>query len=354
MELPQVRPAAADGVLRAPSADRTAPGGPRAFPALRVVAPEIEGPEDVVADADGVLFAGAADGTVWRLRLSATGAVDRAAAVAHTGGRPLGLHSLPGGELLVCDAPRGLLRIDPRQGTVRVLADEVAGAPLRFCSNVTAAADGTVYFTVSSRRYGLDTWLGDFLEHTGTGQLLRLRPGGRPEVLLEGLQFANGVALAPDESFLAVAETGARRLLRYRLTGPGAGTAGTLARELPGYPDNISLAPDGDFWVALARPPAAGVTLLHGMPRTVRRTAWEVAKRLRLSLPPHPTVRVLAVGPDGRTARDLRAVRSPYRMVTSVCRTGSLLAMGSVAERGIAVCALPGADGDTDGPAPAR
>lgn len=142
------------------------------------------------------------------------GPADRATAVAHTGGRPLGLQPLPGGELLVCDARRGLLRIDPRDGTVQVLADEVAGGPLRFCSNVTTAADGTVYFTVSSRRYGLDEWLGDFLEHTGTGQLLRLRPHGTPEVLLEGLQFANGVALAPDESFLAVAESGAYRLTR--------------------------------------------------------------------------------------------------------------------------------------------
>ncbi|WP_235463666.1 SMP-30/gluconolactonase/LRE family protein [Streptomyces platensis] len=325
--------------------DRAGSGGPQTLPALRIVAPEIEGPEDVVADADGTLFAGAADGVIWRLRVSAPGAADETTAVAHTGGRPLGLEPLPGGELLVCDARRGLLCVDPRHGSVRVLADEVAGAPLRFASNVTAAADGTVYFTVSSRRYGLDEWLGDFLEHTGTGQLLRLRPGGTPEVLLDGLQFANGVALAPDESFLAVAETGARRLSRYRLTGPRAGTTDTLADELPGYPDNLSLGPDGTFWVALARPRSAGVELLHGLPRGVRRTAWEVAKRLRLSLPPHPTARVLAFRPDGGPAWDLSAVRSPYRMVTGVCRTEHLLALGSVAERGIAVCAFPGADG---------
>ncbi|MFE1173205.1 SMP-30/gluconolactonase/LRE family protein [Streptomyces sp. NPDC058773] len=335
---------APEDAVSPPFTERAAPGGPRAFPALRVVAPGIEGPEDVVADGEGGLFAGAADGAVWRLRLSASGEVAQATPVGHTGGRPLGLQPLPGGDLLVCDARRGLLHLDPRRGAVRVLADEVAGAPLRFCSNATAAADGTVYFTVSSRRHGLDTWLGDFLEHTGTGQLLRLRPGGRPEVLLEGLQFANGVALSPDDSYLVVAESGARRLCRYWLTGPRAGTADTLADGLPGYPDNLSRGPDGVFWVALARPRSAGVELLHELPRPVRRTAWEVAKRLRLSLPPHPTARVLAVRPDGTTACDLRAVRSPYRMVTSVCRTGKLLVMGSVAERGIAVCALPGAD----------
>ncbi|MGW1373492.1 SMP-30/gluconolactonase/LRE family protein [Streptomyces sp. NPDC002446] len=326
--------------------------GPRSLPAPRIVAPEVEGPEDVVADADGRILTGAADGTIWRLRLAGPGADGALAAdgraeaepVAHTGGRPLGLHPLPGGELLVCDALRGLLHIDPRDGAVRVLADEADGAPLRFCSNVTAAADGTVYFTVSSRRYGLDEWPGDILEHIGTGQLLRLRPGGTPEVLLSELQFANGVALAPDESFLVVAETGARRLLRYRLTGPRAGRTDTFAAGLPGYPDNLSLGPDRAFWVALAGPRQAALELLHRLPLAVRRAAWKALRRLGPLPPPHPTVRVLAIRPDGVPIRDLRTVRSSYRMVTSVCRTGGLLVLGSVAERGVAVCALPGAE----------
>ena len=43
------------------------------------------------------------------------------------------------------------------------------------------------------------------MEHSGTGRLLQFDPSGRVEVLLSGLQFANGVALAEDESFVAVA-----------------------------------------------------------------------------------------------------------------------------------------------------
>lgn len=325
---------------RAP-ADGPRGSSPRPLPAPRIVAPRIEGPEDVVADADGGILTGAADGTIWRLRLAPPGADEageRAEAVAHTGGRPLGLQPLADGYLLACDARRGLLRIGPRDGTVSVLADEVDGAPLRFCSNVVMAADGTIYFTVSSRRYGLDEWPADILEHIGTGQLLRLRPGGTPEVLLAGLQFANGVALAPDESFLVVAETGARRLCRYRLTGPQAGSTDTLAADLPGYPDNISQAPDGTFWVALAGPRQAALELLHRMPLAVRRAAWKAHKRLRPLPPPRPTVRVLAVRPDGGLTRDLYAARFPYRGVTSVCQTRNLLVMGSVSEHGIAVC----------------
>jgi len=151
----------------------------------------------MTVDAEGRILTGTEDGHIWRLTLPRApeppeppepAEPARAEVLAQTGGRPLGLVSCPDGGLLVCDARRGLLHIAPRSRTVRALADEVDGTPLRFCSNVATAADGTVYFTVSSRRYALEDWLGDILEHRGTGQLLRLQPGGRPEVLCDGLQ----------------------------------------------------------------------------------------------------------------------------------------------------------------------
>ena len=40
---------------------------------------------------------------------------------------------------------------------------------------------------------------------------------GRTEVLAKGLWYANGVALAPDESFVAVVETNRLRVLRWVL-----------------------------------------------------------------------------------------------------------------------------------------
>ncbi|MEV0277442.1 SMP-30/gluconolactonase/LRE family protein [Streptomyces sp. NPDC050610] len=321
--------------------------GPQRLPVPRVIAPGIEGPEDVIVDGAGRILAGAADGRIWRFALPEAAGDARPEVVARTGGRPLGLEALPGGGLLVCDAERGLLRVDPDTGAVVTLADEAAGAPLRFCSNAAAAADGTVYFTVSSRRYGLEDWLGDILEHIGTGLLLRLRPGGEPEVLLEGLQFANGVALALDESFVAVAETGAYRVGRYWLSGPRAGQHDTLADGLPGFPDNISRDADGLFWIALAGPRLPGLGLLHRRGPAVRRAAWNAAKRVRPR--PSRTVRVLAVGAGGGVVRDLRYARSPYRMVTSVSRHGSRLVMGSLVEGGIATFDLPPAPGAVPG-----
>ena len=61
------------------------------------------------------------------------------------------------------------------------------------------------------------------MQASHTGRLLRYDPAsGRTDVLADGLWFANGVALAPDESYVVVVETMRARLLRVWLRGPQA------------------------------------------------------------------------------------------------------------------------------------
>ncbi|MEU0055787.1 SMP-30/gluconolactonase/LRE family protein [Streptomyces sp. NPDC006334] len=299
------------------------------------------GPEDVVADPHGRVLTGLADGRILRVDGLDDPVCARVEELAVIGGRPLGLELLPDGDLLVCDADGALLRVDTRTGRTRVLAEWAAGERLRFCSNVVALPDGTVFFTVSSQVHPLHDWIGDLVEHTGTGRLLRLAPGEEePEVLLEGLQFANGLALSADGGALVVAETGARRLTRYRLTGPGAGRADTLVEDLPGFPDNLWRgAPDGPIWVALAGPRVPPLDLLHRASPEVRRRAARLA--LRAPFRPTGSVGVLAVDDEGRTVHHLTRRRSGFRMVTSVCEARGRLVLGSLWERGIAVCEAP-------------
>ncbi|MGW2781170.1 SMP-30/gluconolactonase/LRE family protein [Streptomyces populi] len=302
------------------------------------------GPEDVVADSRGGVLTGLEDGRI--VRVDGLDDPDRTGVrvVAETGGRPLGLELLPDNALLVCDAERGLLRVGLEDGVVRVLADKVAGVPLRFCSNVVALSDGTVYFTVSSRSYPLKHWIGDLVEHTGSGRLLRLAPGEKePEVLLEGLQFANGLAASADESFLVLAETGRFRLVRHWLTGPLAGRSETFADDLPGQPDNLWRAPDGPIWVALAGPRVGALELLHRRGPAVRRAAARIA--VRAPFRPPGTTGVLAVADDGTVVHHLESRRARFRMVTSACESDGRLILGSIWERGLAVCDLPGTIG---------
>ncbi|WP_051855028.1 SMP-30/gluconolactonase/LRE family protein [Streptomyces sp. NRRL B-1347] len=313
---------------------------PSPLPPLHVLRLPAAGPEDVVVDGAGRVVTGTADGRILRVTLPGPGYGGRVEELARTGGRPLGLEPLPDGRLLVCDAHRGLLRAAPEDGgPVEVLADAVAGEPLRFCSNATAAPDGTVYFTVSSRRYGLDDWRADIVEHVGTGRLVRLAPGGEPEVLLDGLHFANGAVLAPDASHVTVAETGARRLTRYWLTGPRAGRSDPFVEDLPGFPDNLSRDEDGTLWVALAGPREPLLDQLHRAPSAVRRAAAAAARRV--PVPPRRVLRVMAFSPGGETVHDLARKGAGYRMVTSVSARAGTLVLGSLVEPGIAVCALP-------------
>lgn len=300
------------------------------------------GPEDVVADAHGRVLTGVEDGRILRIDgLAEPTEAARVEVLADTGGRPLGLELLPDDGLVVCDAEHGLLRVDLADGTVRILADSVAGERLRFCSNVVALPDGSVCFTVSSRRHPLEHWIGDLVEHTATGRLLRLAPGSEtPEVLLDGLQFANGLALSADGSFLIVAETSAYRLTRYWLTGPRTGHGEPFVENLPGMPDNLWRGtPDGPTWVALAGPRVPPLDLLHRTAPAVRRAAARVA--VRAPFRPTGTIGVLAVDDTGTVVHHLARRHSRFRMVTSVCESGGRLILGSMWERGVAVCEPP-------------
>ncbi|MFF7451518.1 MULTISPECIES: SMP-30/gluconolactonase/LRE family protein [unclassified Streptomyces] len=312
----------------------------------RYVAIGGRGPEDVVADSRGRVLTGVEDGRLLRLDGLADPDTARVEVLAETGGRPLGLELLADDTLLVCDAELGLLRVDLTTGVVRILADSVAGERLRFCSNTVALSDGSVYVTVSSRSHPLDQWIGDLVEHTGTGRLLRLAPGSEtPEVLLEGLQFANGIAPSGDESFLVVAETGARRLTRYWLTGPKAGRGEPFVEDLPGMPDNIWRAgPEGPIWVSLAGPRVPPLDLLHRAAPAVRRTAARLA--VHAPFRPTGTIGVLAVDDHGTTVHHLARRRSGFRMVTSVCEAAGHLVLGSLWERGIALCEPPAGKSD--------
>src|SRR5947208_10474459 len=144
------RPSIQPVVWRAPAAPSRArereSRPPMPVPALTPIGGT--GPEDVAVDAAGNLYTGVVDGRI--LRLSPDGDVRP---VADTGGRPLGVEVGPDGDLVVCDAYRGLLRVDPVRGTVTVLVDTVDGERMLLCDNAAVASDGSVYFSDSSRRF---------------------------------------------------------------------------------------------------------------------------------------------------------------------------------------------------------
>jgi sugar lactone lactonase YvrE len=307
--------------------------GPEPVAPPRLVPLPGHGPEDVVVDAEGRLLTGLYDGRIVRVD-PATGGTET---VATASGRPLGLEALPDGRLLVCAGHAGLLRVDPATGAVEPLVTQIDGAPLTFCSNAVAAPDGTVYFTESTRRYGFDHWRADIYEHTATGRLFRLDQDGTVTTLLDGLAFANGVALAADGTYLVVAQTGAYELTRYHLTGPRAGTAEPWAANLPGSPDNISRGPSGLVWAALPSPRDPRLDWLLPRAPWLRKAAYRVPDAL---VKPLRTCWVVGLDTDGRIVRDLQVPGDRWAFATGVAEHDGRLYVASIAESSIAVLDL--------------
>lgn len=137
-----------------------------------------------------------------------------------------------------------------------------------------------------------------------------------------------------------VAETGARRLTRVHLTGAKAGTSEPFAEDLPGTPDNMWRDPAGLIWVALAGPRIGALDRLHRAGPAVRHAAGRVA--VRAPFRPLGFAGVMAFDDEGKAVHTLVDHRSRFRMVTSACVAEGQLILGSLVERGVAVCELPG------------
>lgn len=308
------------------------------FPAadLTVVPMPGDQPEDVVVDAAGQLWTGLVDGRI--VRVTPDGATT---VVADTGGRPLGLHVARDGRILVCDSIRGLLALDPSTAELSPLVESVAGRPLMFCSNVTETADGTIYFTESTRRFRFDRYQAAIIEARGTGGLYRLGTDGTVSTLVDGLYFANGVTTTADESALVFAETQGRRLSKYWLTGPRAGTVTPLAVHLPGMPDNISTGSDGRIWVAMVSRIVPAVERLAPRAPVLRRLVWRLPDALLPKI--KPEVWVVAFDAEtGAAVAGLRTTRPDFGAVTGVVEAAGRLWMSSLGFPALAHCPLPG------------
>jgi sugar lactone lactonase YvrE len=303
---------------------------------LRLVGVPGHGTEDVVVTEDGTVYTGTDDGAVHAL--APGGASTRV--VGNTGGRPLGLELLADGRLLVCDAHHGLLALDPRDGALETLVDAVDGRPMVFCNNAAVAADGGIWFSDSSTLFGIEQWRRDFAQNTRTGRLLHRDPDGTVKVVLDGLAFANGVALAADESYVAVAETAARTVVRVWLSGPRAGERDLLCSDLPGYPDNIARGSDGLIWISIPSGTDAVVERVLKAPVLLRR----LLSYLPAVLQPQPKreVRVLACDDEGTLVHDLDADATSFHMVTGVREHDGQVWLGSLEESAVGVISLSG------------
>lgn len=283
------------------------------------------GPEGVVLDAEGRVYAGFEDGRVMRFN----GDGSQGTLLANTGGRPLGLSLGPDNSVIVADAIKGLLQIDA-VGAIKVLSVEAEGIPFKFVDDVDGyAGEPYLYFSDASARFGVHEVMLDILEHGDSGRLLRYDTGsGETTVLMRGLHFANGVAVGPNAEYVLVTETAAYRVWRHWLKGEKAGTSEVLLDNLPGFPDNISFNGRDRFWLALYAPRTSDLDRLASSP-----LLRKIVARLPDFVQPAPAMHgwVLGLDLDGKIVANLQdKSEGRYAPITSAEEHGEYLYFGSL------------------------
>lgn len=218
----------------------------------------VKDPEDVCVDKDGILYTASRDG--WIKRLHKNGTLENWKWINSS--TLLGITATATGDIIVCDTQEGLLKVN--EDGITVLVSHFNGSKLRLADDVIEAKDGSLYFSIGSTKFGLHECYLDVLEAKPHGQLLKYNPETEEtSLVLDNLFFANGVALSNDKDYLLVCESWKFRCLKYWLQGDLKGKTEIFIENLPGAPDNINLAPDGSFWVALLQLTTKGLEFVH-------------------------------------------------------------------------------------------
>lgn len=151
------------------------------------------------------------------------------------------------GLLFACIAGHGVRAFDA-DGRVIGEVTEAEGKALRCALAVTVAADGTVFITDGSRDNGPDLWLQDLMQcRPPSGRLIAWKRGQDGASVVAGsLAWPAGVAVAPDQRALLVAESWTHRLLAIPREG---GAPRVLVKNFAGYPGSLTADPEGDYWI---------------------------------------------------------------------------------------------------------
>jgi sugar lactone lactonase YvrE len=178
------------------------------------------------------------DGRVWIcnwgagevLALTADGAREVIAQVAPQT-LPFSIDWLPDGELILVDGPRRVVYKQSAGGALEVFVDlsALSAAPL---NELVVSAAGNIYV------------------NGGAGSIVCIQPELAVQVVADGLQWPNGMALLDNDRTLVVADSHAHQLFAYDVENHGTLSNRRVWATLEHAPDGICVDADGAIWVA--------------------------------------------------------------------------------------------------------
>lgn len=138
-------------------------------------------------------------------------------------GRPLGFRILPDGTMYLIDTYLGLFKVNLKtmEKTKLFGTDQmVEGTNVTFLNDLDIDNNGNIYLTHSSVRWERRDFIYAILESNADGRLLEYNLHTKKfRVLIDSLDFANGVQLSPNQDYVLVAELTKARIWKYHLKG---------------------------------------------------------------------------------------------------------------------------------------
>ena len=200
------------------------------------------------------------------------------------------------GRLISCSHRGRCITRTELDGRVTVLADRYRGKRLNAPNDIVCKSDGTIWFT--DPPYGIQTdYEGGKQESELPATVYRLDPrDGSLTVVADDFEGPNGLCFSPDESLLYIAESGLQfvpdPVQHIRVFSVGeAGLKGgrVFHKVMPGFADGFRCDEDGNLWSSAADgvhciDPSGALLGKIRVPATVSNLAFGGRNRSRLFL----------------------------------------------------------------------
>lgn len=229
---------------------------------LSYIGADLQRPECILAERDGVLWSADARGGVVRIAPDGTQALITSSEAAMFSGAddeetrytegtlPNGLAFAENGDFLIANFGTDRLERMTRDGQTHMLHDTIDGAPMGKVNFVLRDSKNRLWLTISTRT---KNWMRAFTPDVDDGYVA-LVDRGTIRIVADGFTFTNEIRLDAKEEFLYVVETTGKCVSRLRV-GPDGNLTG---REIfgpsnlgTGFPDGIAFDSFGNLWGTL-------------------------------------------------------------------------------------------------------
>jgi len=238
---------------------------------LRSIGHDLQRPECILAERDGMLWSADARGGVMRINPDGTQqfigqmADERFAQAASAGGGaggggssgaeryilqgtlPNGLAFARNGDFLIANFGTDALETMTRQGRSRTLYDRIDGEPIGKANFVLRDSKNRVWMTVTTRT---QPWTRSINDKLPDGYVALIDERGI-RIAADGFVGTNEVRMDAAEEWLYVVETNAKRISRLRVQADGTLTNREVygPSRLKGCPDGFAFDTYGNLWM---------------------------------------------------------------------------------------------------------